>query len=532
MPRLALLRNALFGGGAPVITAKLPLTLQKLEFELAGVGMGWTDVTCDVRESSMVVCEYGINGNSPSDRIASTGTLTFDLDNGGRNPIGWYSPMNPNRRPGFNLNIGVRYSVGPAPSGPRQFKHQGKVAIAIPVVGIEGERFTSCIARDLWDDYARTPMPDLPVQIDQKSHQLVNTLLNALPARLQPEARTTELGLETYVRAFDGGTGQQLTIREGMYQICLSENGAIYTRGSNSTASYLYFENRQHRSNNPAIAFTIDDTMMLTMDAPGSRDDIYGTVRVIVHPITEDVVPNREVAKLQTGTLRINVGETVEIFLPYRDSSDNLIGAVNQISPAAFQDYTFNTQENGSGTDITSNLTVAVVGTFSGEGARLALTNAGAFVGFVTRLVVRGSGLIRSDVLLEQVIAGAYGDQVYTYDMPYQSSVTAGQAILDSLVAKFASPFANVPSVTFPANLSQARFNAMEFVEIGERIILSEQVSGIESQPFTINKVRLETDAAGFTWCTWGLEQASAQQFWLMGVPGVSEIGVTTVVGF
>ena len=57
-----------------------------LQMELAGAGMGWTDVSGDVRMVDGLKFDYGLGGATATDRVASTGHCTFSLNNMATNP--------------------------------------------------------------------------------------------------------------------------------------------------------------------------------------------------------------------------------------------------------------------------------------------------------------------------------------------------------------------------------------------------------------------------------------------------------------
>jgi hypothetical protein len=61
----------------------MPSAAVTVEMKLAGVDGAWTDVSADVL--SDLSCTYGISGGGPTDRVASTGSLTFQLDNSASN---------------------------------------------------------------------------------------------------------------------------------------------------------------------------------------------------------------------------------------------------------------------------------------------------------------------------------------------------------------------------------------------------------------------------------------------------------------
>jgi hypothetical protein len=68
----------------------------KIEMQFDGPAGPWTDVSRDVRIENGVRMERGIQGNGPKDRVASTGTLSFALDNSRLNLAGIEGRRQPN----------------------------------------------------------------------------------------------------------------------------------------------------------------------------------------------------------------------------------------------------------------------------------------------------------------------------------------------------------------------------------------------------------------------------------------------------
>ena len=58
----------------------MPLQIH-IDIEFSGVGNGWTSIDNDLLRTIPITCDYGINGVTPVDRVASTGTLNFGLNN-------------------------------------------------------------------------------------------------------------------------------------------------------------------------------------------------------------------------------------------------------------------------------------------------------------------------------------------------------------------------------------------------------------------------------------------------------------------
>lgn len=499
--------------------------------ELAGPGNGWTDVSADVRQAGITV-QYGIDGNEPSDRVASAGTLQFALNNAAHNSggvVGYYSPLHASKRSGFDYNIGVRWRLDYF--GVSYYKFRGKLADILPTPGLYGPRLTRCTALDWMDDAARMPVPDLGAQTAVRADEIVTDILAALTT--QPAAQSIETGIESFAWALDGGTGQQQTVREELQKLCLSEFGYAYVKGDTTQGGTFQFEARRHRSLNPTTYLTFADDMARDgLVVVGGRDDVYRRVQVVVHPTRVDAAATTVLFSLQTTSTEVRPGETLDtIFGPYRDPDTNdACGGTAMVTPVATTDYTMNSAQDGSGTDLTANFSVTA--SYTGQGVRYTIVNNGATAGFITKLQARGKGVYRTTALIERTVSGSYGDRVLTLDLPYQSNVNTGTDIANYLATLLSSPSARVQSVKFLANRSDAFMTAALEREPGDRIAITETVTGLDGALFTINSVRLELLPGGILWCTWGLEPALVSQNWLLGTAGASELGSTTVLGF
>ena len=280
------------------------------------------------------------------------------------------------------------------------------------------------------------------------------------------------------------------------------------------------------------ITLTDDEIDRSGIVVPGSRDDIYSTVQVFVRPTKVDAAATTVLYSLQTASALVSPGSPITIFGPYRDPTNNdQIGGTATEDPAPTTDYLINSAADGSGTDLTVGYGFTVVASRTGLGVSFVITAGGSTSGYVTKLQVRGKGIYRYTAMVEVAIAGAYGDRVLPVEMTYQGSVNVATDVATYLAQILSSPFAHVKSVRFHANRTAVLMEAAILREPGDRIALSETVTGVDAE-FTINSVRLEYQNGGTLWCTWGLEPASAQRYWLIGVAGSSEIGVSTVVGF
>lgn len=482
----------------------------------------------DVRDQVPIVASYGIQGSTPNDRIASTGELDFALDNSVSNSAGvqsYYSPLSSSKRSGYDFNVPVRFTLTHgATSG---VKFRGKLSEIMPTPGVDADLLVPCKALDWFDEAATLDLPDLPVQLNKRGDEIVTSILDGLAAVDQPVARDIETSLETFAVALDGGaTGSRPRVRETLNQVCLSDAGYCYLLGDGT----IRFENRHHRALNTTVEITLDGSVLASggIIVPGSRDDIYSLVQIFVKPTAVDAAATTVVFSLENTTTLVQPGVTLgTIFGPYRDPSNrDIIGGIETVDPAATTDYTMNSAQDGSGSDLTASFTVTASRT--GRGVRFTVTNTGAVAGYITKLQLRGKAVYRYDAMVEVAVAGAYGTRALQVVMPFQNNVNMAEDWASFLANILSTPFAHVRSVTFCASKSTALMAAAILREPGDRIAISEIVTAVDA-PFTINSVRLECQPGGIVWCTWGLEPASAQQYWLWGIDGSSNWGITTV---
>ena len=84
----------------------------KMEMQFSGTAGAWSDVTADVQYP--IRSAGGMMGNTLGDRVASTGVLSFNLNNSTSNSsgtMGYYSPGGSGVRAGFAPGIPTRLSI-------------------------------------------------------------------------------------------------------------------------------------------------------------------------------------------------------------------------------------------------------------------------------------------------------------------------------------------------------------------------------------------------------------------------------------
>ena len=522
-------------------TVKLECALQgsafaNPAFSEAFGGSEWVDMTPECRHVAPIVCEYGVFSDGPTELVSGAGSLSFALDNSDGNAAatrGWYSPLNAQRRGGFDFNIPTRLRISDGVT--ESYKFLGRLADILVTPGVSGEQVVHCTALDLMDDYARLPVPPLATQFTKRGDELLQQILDALPTELQPANRSIQTSLETHAIAFDRAAEESMTIREAIYEICASELATAGFIGTTAAGGGLFvFSNRQAPVLNPLVLHSfVDDIPRDGLVVPGSRDDLVSKVQVFVHPTRVDTVDVVLYALETTATL-VNSGVTNDsLFGPYRDPANpgDRVGGKDMIQPVATTDYTMNAAQDGSGANLTANFTVTA--SYTGNGVRFTIINNGATAGYITKLQCRGKGIYRFTAVIEKTVPNvAYGHRVMQIDMPYQNNANTGKDVADYLTNVLSRSLSRVTSITFLANWDANVLGAMLSVEPGKRIAITEAVTGLAATEFIVTGVRLEIGSGLLIWCTWYLRPADTQRYWVLGTAGASELGTVTTLGY
>lgn len=506
----------------------------------------WTDVTADVRALEPIRCKYGISGRGPLDRVPSTGTLSFGLDNSTLNSgglVGYYSPGHANCRSGFDLSIPVRYSETYA--GTTYYKFRGSIKSIRPVPGAAGVRMTSVLATD-WIDFAASEYPaTLATQIDQMSDDVFGYVVDQ--AARPPVAVSIGTGSSEFPYALDNTRSEQTVLQQEFARICASELGFAYIKGDTTQGGTLVYEGRGERQLKYQNDHTFTDTfhgMELTFD----RVDLVNKIRTVVYPRQADAAPS--VLFQVQGEQFIEPLGTLVIEGQYRDPGeiDARIGAVSVIDPVANTDYVFNDQPDNSGEDHTAD--VEVIAEAGANAVRLTLINNDSN----SRIYISGTSgavflRVRGTLVYDRnpiIVTNQDGDSVrkhgphtLTFDMPYQTQADLGDSVGRFVLATLSDPYAVVRSVSLLANHSATLMTQALAREVGDRIGIEETVTGvsedIEDAPdsergYFIQSVDLTREPGGILRVTWGLAPDDpGGGVWVMGV---SVFGESTRLAF
>jgi hypothetical protein len=172
-------------------------------------------------------------------------------------------------------------------------------------------------------------------------------------------------------------------------------------------------------------------------------------------------------------------------------------------------DYLVDTAGDGTGTDISDDLTITA--TYDSIGVDYELTNGNAADGFVYYLTARGLGVYAfnpvDEIAKDDASILAIGYQSLTLRQPYQQNIISGLAKAETVVTNEADPLTRCESVTLVANRSE--YNALLFLmaDVGKLIQITHVPSGLSSAHHYIQSVSYAESEGGIVRFTLGLRR-------------------------
>lgn len=498
----------------------------KIEARLDGV---WTDISADVLVESVSI-KYGIDGDGPTDVVASTGELHFGLRNDAQNSgatLGWYSPASASCRAGWGFGINVRASFT---SGAHTdvVRFYGKIRVIAPLAGSSRGRTVDVIAYDAIRDLAETDAREVETQENQTESQLLTAILAAVPAEAQPLAVDFDAGVDSYPIAFDnvaGGAKALALIRD----VVVSSLGMFAVNGD-GTARYR----SRHALSLGASAVTFDNDMA-DLSVPSSLDKVYNRFRSTTHPKTVTAAATEVLYTLPASNpITLSPGATVVLWTDYSDPLDRQtkIGGIGIVTTlVAGTHYAGNAVADGSGANLSGSLSASLDPFSSTAKWTITNTHASATV-YLTALQVIGKAVRDPGPQSFEATTTGASDRPIEFDLPYQDDPYVGQAACDYMLGLYSSLTSHVEAVEFSANRSAEFMTAALTVEPGDRVTISESVTGLASLVCIVRSVELRVGARGRISCRFGLKPASTAIMWILGEAGASELGETTLLGF
>jgi hypothetical protein len=505
------------------------------------LGAGYVELA-DVQLAAGIQVQRGIQGTGIQDRVAGPGSMSFQLDNSEHNSVGllgYYSRNNVNCMAGWDIGAPIMLVV--TFLGVEEPVFVGTIEAIEPMSGKYRDRKVSVHCVDWMDEAANAKVTGLTVQTSKRSDELL-TLLLGLVTRT-PTATLIDFGADIYPYAFDNALDAEQSLMSELQTLVVCEQGYLYILRDGT----LVFQSRHRRPNVFAIAETLTDADIFDLDTGRGREEIVNKATVVSHP--RHVDPDATTVLYTCPDVpSIPRGVSQEFNALYRDPTAKAtrVGCVQLTSPVATTDFTFNTQDDGLGTDITAQLTVTVLdngGQGSANSATVQVSNAGPLDGYLTKFQLRGKGIYDYNTAQMTSESAAsiteYGENSTTIDMPYQSDSTVAGDVAAYIVQQGKGLLTQISSVTFCGNQEERLMRSALQVDIGDKIELSETMVGTagivppgETLPVVVTKffiqavgLRIQEDVI---WCTWTVTPADAFTYWVLDKTGYTELDLTT----
>lgn len=489
----------------------------------------WTNLTPDTVAVMGLRLRYGVDGSGPADCLAGTGELSLGLRNDAGNSgaqQGWYSPSHASKRSGWTFGIPVRVQF--TYSAVTYTKFRGKIRHIDAIPGQFGPQRVSVVGYDVMRDLMEADVRDVTLQVNKTEAQLLTALLDALETESQPVARSIDAGVDTYPWAFDDvGRGRKAA---GLAKdVIASAYGLAFVKGDGT----FTYKSRQTRATGTSV-FTLAN-IMHGLAVPASLERVYNRVRVTIHPKQVSSAATDELYTLPTGTsIEIPAGGTREVWTEYTNPNERTerVGGTEVVTAlVAGTHYAANSSADGSGTDLTGSITASLTA-FASTG-KWSLTNTSTQTAFIRTLKVVGKAVRDpGPQTFESFVSKTYGDRQVDVEMPYQDDADVGNSAAVYIRSQYDALEKQFDSITFVANDSDDLMTQALAREPGDRITITETVTGFTAVDAIIHSVELEVKGGVFVHCRWGLAPVSPFNVWQIGVAGQSELGVSTVLGF
>jgi hypothetical protein len=510
-------------------------------------GTNWTDITPDV--IGEINGSGGILGGGPLDRVGDPGKLEFTLNNSETNSaglVGYYTPGHSNARAGFDIGLEIRLFVSYL--GLDKVKFQG----TIPADGIEptsgrySRRITKVKVMD-WMYQAMIHELISPAFAQNKDIGEVVALILGNMVR-QPLNTDYETGFEEFGSVFDTVKSTTRALSE-FAKVAISELGFIYITRTDVLPEVLRVEGRYTRTDTtdltvlPSAAVTdylVDENgnRLVTEDGDFLVANSYGTVEAIYDNSMFDL--NAPYGKLLYNRIKctaypriVGADADTDLFVlaspieipangsvtftgKYKDPSGlyDKVAGMDMAAPVATTDYLMNTARNGSGTNITADLAVTPV--YGASEVTYTLENANGAIGYVTYLRAVGRAIFTGDpvdyIAEDSTSIALVGPTQLTLDQKYQDDPTAIVGIATVILDQLKDARTIPDKVSFYANRSSLLMNSFMSIEPGNRVRISEEVSGTIADYF-VNGVEYVISPGGFIRFTWHLRNAGFDTF-------------------
>ena len=490
-----------------------------------------TGVYTDV-SAYMLSAEWTIGFGGEYEPMAAQSTLTVTLNNSDRR----FSPENTSGTYTGKLLPGILIkltSTDPADSTVRTM-FVGWIDSWSPTAGTTPDQ--TVVTAEAWNSRASLQEVSIPIMENTTYDAVLDKILST--SILYPPGasawilgeigqselgQTTELGAISTFSNFESGistfvwAGDNWSESTSIYGAAADTCGREYGRMWQARDGVLNSINRHKLISDKTVDFHVDNTMSQMLYQYGASEDIAN--KVVVRAQTRRETASQVVAGLQYP-VSIGASSTVDVVYVIESQDSGVSLAVKSpLTPVATTDFLVNANADGSGTNLTGNVTGAIIADESfATRVTVRYTNSGA-AGYITFGQVRGTKL-DSFAVVESVTQDAdsirdYGKRQLTWGYQMDSIETA-EAIGDFILRERKDPRGRVKSLSLKPNTSAALLTAALSRSIFDRITVTETQTALANSPYFIIRESHRIEPQDYD-VVWTLEASSATDYWVLG---------------
>jgi hypothetical protein len=515
---------------------------EEIRYELY-INDEWVNISKYVQTVS---ASWGISGTSRLDRVADVGEISLDL----KNENGRFTPGSINSIAGFGKGNKFRMTFVYVDEKVKFLGRINEINLDLK------NKVTRIKAVDYFFFLENIPLTFNTVLLGEDISGISEEIISLIPE--EPNNTVYHHGTDTFEVAFDQ-IGNSTTAIQQFNYLTRSELGWIYLKHNPET---LVVEGRYTRSvsdrlapipKNDEYATTENNELILFEDNSSwildyTQDAIFNNLNTNAEVSYGSNISNVVTAKIkprsyssspvalytESQIISLSAGESRTYTAKFQDPANKAVKICgkNMVNPVSTTDYLMYANADGSGTNLTAYLTVSCV--FFTDSAEITITNSYSNTGYVTKLILRGTGIYQYSDLeytakdSESVINNL--PQSLNLDMKYQSSYDSASNIANKILQTDKDPKTMLDEITFLANKSDLAMLSFINCDIGDLVLIKDNENGINDY-FYINKVKFNITPGGIITFSWLVIPALSltDVYWILDS---SQLGINTILGY
>jgi hypothetical protein len=210
------------------------------------------------------------------------------------------------------------------------------------------------------------------------------------------------------------------------------------------------------------------------------------------------------------------------------------VGARTTLPPVAGTDYTANIANDGSGTNYTDRITVAVEA--AGNSAKVSVFNNSGIDLYITLLQLRGTPITQIEERYQSVAGDSIAaNELYpkVIEVRALDNTSLAEQFGDYIVAKFKDPIFRFETATFNSLNGETMIDASVNRVIGDKITITDASTNHDKDYIIVGEQHSLIIAGDHPRdVTWILKPAARESFWVLEMAGKSELDLTTRLSF